>query len=189
MKERRARESIETYISEVGNLLEELSAQDIAQIVAVLDETRQAGGRVFVFGNGGSAATASHFASDLAKGAICEGKRRMRAFALTDNVPLLSAWANDCDYASVFAEQLEGFIEEDDVAIGISGSGNSQNVLDGIRLAREKGATTIGFIGFGGGRLKDIVDLCVIVGSHDMRQVEDLHLLLTHALTTCLAEG
>jgi D-sedoheptulose 7-phosphate isomerase len=113
----------------------------------------------------------------------------MRAFALTDNVPLLSAWANDCDYASVFAEQLEGFIEEDDVAIGISGSGNSQNVLDGIRLAREKGATTIGFIGFGGGRLKDIVDLCVIVGSHDMRQVEDLHLLLTHALTTCLAEG
>lgn len=163
-----------------------LPIENIAQVVELLEETRLKGKRVFIFGNGGSAATASHFAADLSKGAISKGKPRIKAFALTDNVPLLSAWANDTAYENVFAEQLENFIEMGDIAIGISGSGNSQNVLNGVKVAKAKGATTIGFIGFDGGKLKHLVDLAIIVPNHNMEQVEDIHLLLEHVITTCL---
>lgn len=179
-------EAIKKYLSEVSATLENLPVERLAQVIALLEEARMKGKRVYIFGNGGSAATASHFASDLAKGAICQGKPRIKAFALTDNVPLISAWANDSAYENIFAEQLENFVEPGDIAIGISGSGNSQNVLNGVKVARAKGTTTIGFIGFDGGKLKDIVDIPLIVSNHNMEQVEDIHLLLEHVITTCL---
>jgi len=179
---------IRNYLSEVGDTLKGLSAEAIAQFVGVLEETRMEGKRVYVFGNGGSAATASHFASDLSKGAISKGKPRIKAFALTDNVPLITAWANDTAYENIFAEQLENYIEPRDIAIGISGSGNSQNVLNGVKVAKSKGATTIGLIGFDGGKLKDLVDIAIVVPNHNMEQVEDVHLLLEHVITTCLRE-
>ena len=180
-------EIIRQYFSEVGATLEELPVERIAEVVEVLlQEAQMKGRRVYIFGNGGSAATASHFASDLSKGAICEGKPRIKAFALTDNVPLLSAWANDTAYENIFAEQLESFVEPGDIAIAISGSGNSPNVLNGVKVAKARGATTIGFIGFDGGKLKDMVDIHVVVPSYNMQQVEDIHLLLGHVITTCL---
>ena len=182
-------EIIDNYIAEVGTTLAGLPVEMIAQVVELLEEVRLKGRRVFTFGNGGSAATASHFASDLAKGAICPGKPRLKAFALTDNVPLLSAWANDSAYENAFAEQLETFIEGGDIAIAISGSGNSPNVLTGVKVAKAKGATTIGFIGFDGGKLKDMVDIAIIVPSHNMEQVEDVHLTLEHIITTCLRKA
>ncbi len=182
-------ETIRKYISEVSATLEGLPIENIAQVVKLLEEARLKVKGVFIFGNGGSAATASHFAADLSKGAISKGKPRIKAFALTDNIPLLTAWANDTAYENVFAEQLENFIERGDVAIGISGSGNSPNVLNGIKVAKAKGATTIGFIGFDGGKLKEFVDIAMIVLNHNMKQVEDIHLLLEHAITTCLTEG
>lgn len=177
---------IKTYLSEVGATLDELPVEAIAQVVEILDGARMRGRRVYIFGNGGSAATASHFASDLSKGAICEGKPRLKAFALTENVPLFSAWANDTIYENVFAEQLENFVESGDVVIGISGSGQSPNVLNGAKVGKAKGATTIGFIGFDGRKLKDLVDIAVVVSNHNMEQVEDAHLLLGHIITTCL---
>ena len=180
---------IEGYLSEVSATFGKLPVGGIAQVVELLEEARTRGKRVYIFGNGGSAATASHFASDLAKGAISKGKPRIKAFALTDNVPLLSAWANDAAYESIFAEQLENFIEPGDIAVGISGSGNSPNVLNGVKVARGKGATIIGFIGFDGGKLKDLADIALIVPSHNMEQVEDIHLLLEHVITTCLRAG
>ena len=179
---------IKNYLSQVGATLTKLPLDKIAKVVEVLDEARDQGKRIFIFGNGGSAATASHFASDLAKGAICKGKPRFKAFALTDNVPLLSAWANDTDYDNIFAEQLENFVEPKDVAIAIGGSGNSPNILNGAKVAKAKGATTIGFIGFDGGKLKDLVDIALVVPNHNMEQVEDVHLLLEHVITTCLRE-
>lgn len=182
-------ETIRKYISEVSATLEGLPIENIAQVVKLLEEARLKAKRVFIFGNGGSAATASHFAADLSKGTISQGKPRIKAFALTDNIPLLTAWANDTAYENVFAEQLENFIERGDVAIGISGSGNSPNVLNGIKVARTKGATTIGFIGFDGGKLKEFVDIAIIVPNHNMKQVEDTHLLLEHVITTCLTGG
>ena len=182
----RVSETIGKYISEVGATLERLPIERIVQVVELLEEARLKGKRVFIFGNGGSAATASHFAADLSKGAISKEKPRIKAFALTDNVPLLSAWANDTAYENIFAEQLENFVELGDVIIGISGSGNSPNVLNGIKVAKAKGANTIGFIGFDGGKLKEFVDIAIIVPNHNMKQVEDTHLLLEHVITTCL---
>lgn len=182
-------EIIKNYLSRVAHTLNQLPVDKIAKVVEVLDKARDKGRKVFIFGNGGSASTASHFASDLAKGAICQGKPRFKAFALTDNVPLLSAWANDTDYGNIFSEQLENFIEPGDVGIAISGSGNSLNVLNGAKTAKAKGATTIGFIGFDGGKLKDLVDIALVVPNHNMEQVEDIHLLLEHVITTCLRVG
>ncbi|MCL0057475.1 SIS domain-containing protein [Dehalococcoidales bacterium] len=179
-------ETIRKYISEVRVTLERLPIENITQVVKLLEEARLKAKKVFIFGNGGSAATASHFAADLSKGAIGKGKPRIKAFALTDNVSLLTAWANDTIYENVFAEQLENLLEPGDIVIGVSGSGNSPNVLNGIKLAKSKGATTIGFIGFDGGKLKDLVDISIIVPSHNMEQVEDIHLLLEHVITTCL---
>jgi D-sedoheptulose 7-phosphate isomerase len=180
------RQIIETYLSEVGATLGKLPVDMTAQVVELIETARANGKRVFTFGNGGSAATASHFASDLSKGAISAGKPRIKAFALTDNVPLLSAWANDTAYENIFAEQLENLVETGDIAIGISGSGNSQNVLNGVKVAKAKGASTIGFIGFDGGKLKSLVDLAIVVPNDNMEQVEDIHLLLAHIITTCL---
>ena len=139
-------ETIKKYISEVSATLERLPIENIAQVVELLEEARLKAKRVFIFGNGGSAATASHFAADLSKRAISKGKARIKAFTLTDNVALITAWTNDTAYGNIFAEQLENFVEPGDVAIGISGSGNSPNVLNGIKVARTKGATTVGFI-------------------------------------------
>ena len=183
------REKIIEYISDLKALLEKMPVEDIHRVVSLLEKTRESKGHVFIFGNGGSAATASHFACDLSKGAISEGKRRIKAFALTDNVHLLTAWANDTSYDMVFSEQMKNYIEPGDVVIAISGSGNSPNVLNGINVAREKGAITVGFIGFSGGKLKDLVDVHVIAPVDNMERAEDVHLLFEHIITVCLRES
>lgn len=182
-------ENIKQYISEVRATLERIPVGKIAQVIDLLEEARLKARRVYIFGNGGSSATASHFASDLCKGAICFEKPRIMAFALTDNVPLLAAWANDSAYEDIFSEQLENFVEPGDIAIGISGSGNSPNVLNGIKTAKTKGATTVGFTGFGGGKLKGMVNIAIVVDNYEMEQVEDIHLLLEHVITACLRKG
>lgn len=168
--------------------LEGLSLDEIAKVVGILREARDKGRRVYIFGNGGSASTASHFTSDLNKGSICKGRPRFKAQCLSDNVPVLTAWANDTDYGLVFAEQLENFFEEGDVVVAISGSGNSPNVVNAVKLAKAKGAFVIGLTGFGGGMLKDLVDLAVVVASDNMERVEDVHLIICHMIKTCLVE-
>jgi D-sedoheptulose 7-phosphate isomerase len=180
---------IEAYLDGIIATLERLPVERITDVIEAIEKARISGKTIFTFGNGGSAATASHFASDLSKGATCEGKPRIKAFALTENVSLLSAWANDTSYNNIFAEQLENVVEPGDIAIGISGSGNSPNVLNGAKLAKNKGAITIGFVGFDGGKLKELVEVAVIVPNHNMEQVEDIHLLLEHVITTCLRKG
>lgn len=174
------------YMEQVRATIAGLDVEKMERIVEVLQEARIERRRIFVFGNGGSAATASHFACDLSKGAICSGQPRFRAIALTDCMPLLSAWANDASYGDIFAQQLENHVEPGDVVIGISGSGNSMNVVNALKLANLRGATTIAFAGFDGGKVKDIAHLCLIVRNNTMEQVEDVHLLLEHAITTCL---
>ena len=182
-------ETIKKYISEVRATLEKLPIDNIALVVGLLEEARLKAKRVFIFGNGGSAATASHCAADFLKGTICKEKPRIKAFALTDNVPVVTAWANDTAYENIFAEQLDNLVEPGDIAIAISGSGNSPNVLNGIKVAKTKGATTIGFIGFDGGKLRELVDIHIIVPGDNIEQAEDVHLLLEHVITTCLREG
>lgn len=179
-------EIIGGYLKDVAAVLDRMSVKDIERVVNVIADARRHGKKVFFFGNGGSAATASHFVCDMAKGTVRKDKPRIKAFCLTDNLPLLSAWANDTAYENVFAEQLENIIEAGDVAVAISGSGNSPNVLKGVAVARAKGATTVGLTAFEGGKLKAMVDVPLVVPVHSMEQAEDVHLILDHVIAVCL---
>ena len=157
-------------------------------IVPLLLQARTDGRTIFFFGNGGSASTASHFVVDIGKATVRGDGRRFRCIALVDNVESVTAWANDTDYSKVFSEQLKGLAHSGDVAIGISGSGNSPNVLEAARTARTLGLATVGLTGMGGGKLKDLVDVPVVVPSNSMQHIEDVHLLVCHLLTAYLRD-
>jgi D-sedoheptulose 7-phosphate isomerase len=137
---------------------------------------------LFVFGNGGSAALASHFACDIGKGTIAGKRKRLKTVALTDNVALITAWANDKAYDAIFAEQLEGLAEKGDIVLAISGSGNSPNVIRGLETARRLETEILVLTGFEGGRAKALADLCLVVPSDSMQLIEDAHLCATHAI-------
>jgi D-sedoheptulose 7-phosphate isomerase len=171
------------YFEELQRVVAVLSHGVIDQIAAVLVGAFESERTVYTFGNGGSAALASHFACDLGKGtAYCNGGKRLRVLALTDNMPTLTAWANDASYEDIFSEQLRNFVRAQDVAFAISGSGNSKNVLNALQVAREAGAMTVGISGFEGGQMKGLCDLCAVVPSNNMQIIEDLHLAMAHSI-------
>lgn len=172
------------YFSGLSRVLAELPYGLVDQITSRLLQAYQSDRTLFLFGNGGSASLASHSACDLGKGTAASEKKRFRAMALTDNIPTMTAWANDSRYEDIFSEQLRNFVERDDVILAISGSGNSPNVLNGLRVARDAGAYTIGLTGFQGGKMKELCDLCLVVPSDNMQFIEDLHLCVTHSIFT-----
>ena len=181
------------YVREAEDALEAsyfLTA--VERIAAVFLAARKEDRTIFFFGNGGSASTASHFVTDIAKvagGTEARGKgRRFRCLSLNDNLPGLTAWANDVGYAQVFAGPLRALAEKGDVVVAISGSGNSPNVLEGVKAAREMGLTTVGLTGMGGGKLKDLVDVPMVVPSNSMQHTEDTHLIVLHLLTAYLRD-
>jgi D-sedoheptulose 7-phosphate isomerase len=176
----------QSYFACLSQTVRRLPFETIDRVSDLLLAAYEHGRMIYVFGNGGSAALASHFACDLGKGTINGSKKRFRVLALTDNVPLMTAWANDSRYEDIFAEQLANFIREDDVAFAISGSGNSPNVLNALKVAREAGATTIGLTGYRGGRMKDLCDTCMMVPSENMQIIEDLQLCIAHALFSAI---
>ncbi len=178
---------IRNYLDELKNTLFWLPLDHIERIKDILLKAYKNGRHIFIMGNGGSAATSSHFACDLAMGDF-HNRERFKVIALTDNVSLLTAWANDTGYANVFVEQLRNFLKKDDVVVAISASGNSENVLRAVAYANSKAAITIGLTGFEGGRLKEIAKVCLIVPSSSMEQIEDVHLILGHLLSCYLRE-
>jgi len=175
-----------TYFLGVGTVLRRLPFALIDSVTDALWSAYREGKTVYVFGNGGSAALASHCACDLGKGTVINGNRRFRVLALTDNVALMTALANDISYDGIFAEQLTPLVEKGDIALAISGSGNSPNVLKALHVAREAGALTIGLTGFQGGKMKSLCDLCVIIPSDNMQVIEDLHVSVNHSVFTSL---
>ncbi len=179
---------VQAYFSELSETLQQIDAASIEQAVQVLHAARVNGRQVFIMGNGGSASTASHFVCDLAKNTRRPNWPHYKVIGLTDNMAIFSAYANDEGYESVFAQQLANLIQADDVVIGISTSGNSDNVINGIALAREYGAYTIGFTGFNAGKLGSMVDLQLHVPSNTIEQVEDIHLIFEHLITKALRE-
>lgn len=181
-------DSIQRYLEEVQGTLGALPLERIRDVVDVLLSANYVGSTVFTLGNGGSAATASHFACDLGKGTIIPGRPRFRVLALTDNVPLMTAWSNDVAYEDAFANELGGLMGRGDVVVAFSGSGNSPNVLRAVELARRMGGITIGFAGFHGGRLSTLVDVPVVVPCDCMEQIEDVHLVLCHLVCTVLRD-
>ena len=176
-------DTINTYFADIERMLCSISLAHLEAILHLLEDAYREGRRIFIMGNGGSAATSSHFALDLAKNTIAPGARRVKAISLTDHVPLITAWSNDTAYEHVFAEQLAALIEPGDVVIGISASGNSPNVINALQLARELGGVTIGLLGADAGRIKGMVDAYVLAPGQNIEQEEDAHLILAHIIT------
>ena len=175
-------EFIRDYLDELEATLRALPHEQIAGIIDAIRDVRDRDAQVFVVGNGGSAATASHFAVDLGKGASLKAERRFRVLSLTDNVPWITALGNDLSYEDVFVEQLKNYARAGDLLLAISGSGNSENVLRAVRYANSIGCRTIGLAGFAGGKLREQAQECLVVASDHMGRIEDGHFVVQHLI-------
>jgi D-sedoheptulose 7-phosphate isomerase len=176
------------YLDGLTKCLAALELDQIAEVIGYLDEAIRNGSRIFIIGNGGSAATASHMACDLGKNtfhaSFTDPANRFQVMALTDNTPWITALANDLGYDYIFSEQLKNLVAEGDLVIAISGSGNSQNILEGIATAKKLQAKVVGLLGFDGGKAKDMVDAYILVESDNYGYIEDIHMVLDHMLTS-----
>lgn len=166
---------------EVQNQVLEQCVGTIAQIAAVLVRALQEGHKVVLFGNGGSAADAQHVAAELVNRFLAD-RAPLPAIALTTDTSILTSISNDTSFEQVFARQVEALVQEGDVAVGISTSGDSPSVLNGVRAAKEKGAVTLGFTGRSGGNLKELVDLCLCVPSDHTPRIQEAHITVWHAI-------
>lgn len=171
------------YVEILCGVLSDLPLKDLSCALGLLERAFTEGRQVFIAGNGGSAATASHMANDFAKGVAEEGGRGLRAIALSDNVPLITAIANDRGYTEVFAEQLLTLGHPGDVLVVISGSGNSANIVRAVEVAQGMQIRTIALLGMGGGQVAQMADVSVVVPSDDYGPIEDIHMVLDHLIT------
>jgi D-sedoheptulose 7-phosphate isomerase len=187
-----ASEFAKDYIRGLKDVLDRLPLKPIDEVIRAIEQARDEQRQIFVIGNGGSAATASHMMNDLCKGTL--GQKgdapwpRLRVIALTDNVSLMTAWANDTDYNHVFSEPLKNLAQRGDVLIAISASGNSPNILAAVEAAKHIGVKVIGLAGFGGGSLSKMADVSFVVPSDRYGPVEDTHMILDHIITSYLYE-
>ncbi|MBN2372471.1 SIS domain-containing protein [bacterium] len=175
-----------SYLTELKDLIDRFQHEQFERVLDCLLDAYENGNNIFVMGNGGSGSTASHLACDINKGACFGLDKRFRVICLNDNIPTMLAYANDLSYQDVFVEQLKNFLQPGDVVLGISGSGNSENVIRAVRYASEKGGKTIGLCGFKGGRLAEMVDVPLIAESDDMQKIEDVHMIVVHMLMQAL---
>lgn len=182
------REAIRDYYRREMELIDSLDLESINAVMNVLEDARKRGARIFVCGNGGSAATASHFVCDFNKGVSLHRKRRYDFECLSDNVPTMMAVSNDISYEDAFTFPLVGKLRAGDLVMGISGSGNSKNVVRALSYAKEHGGVTIGLVGYDGGKIKAMVDHCIHVSIDNMQIVEDLHMSLDHAMMYVLSQ-
>ncbi len=173
---------LENYRDELSSALHNIDLAKVGEIIRVLERARKEERDIFVFGNGGSAATASHFAVDMVKGASYGHQKRFRIMALTDQTPTITAYANDVGYDVVFEQHLRNFAKPADVVIAISGSGNSPNVLRAVEYANSIGCTTVGMSGFDGGRLAQLAKHVLVVPCSHMGRVEDGHMFACHLI-------
>jgi len=188
--------SVENFI--ISNLEDQIktinelkkSKEIIEKIYLEIKNARNGNNKIFIMGNGGSASTSSHFVSDLLKTSLTKEAKRTKAISLTDNIPVVMAWANDTSFENIFYSQLENFLEKGDLVIGISGSGNSENVIKAIEFANSKEAKTVCLLGKDGGKLAKISQSNLIIPNNDMLTIETMHLLICHLLTSLLrSEG
>ena len=179
---------VKEYIDKLEQGLRAIDPSAIAEVVEALERARAEQRTLFIIGNGGSAATASHMANDLQKLASQGKSPAFRAIALTDNVPLLTAWGNDEDYTAVFVRQLQALARVGDVLIAITGSGNSQNIVRAMEWAKEAGLETIALLGFDGGKAKHIADHVLLFREDHYGRIEDAHMILEHMIANYLCD-
>ena len=180
--------SITSYIDEQQHCMTLLKSKSdkINDICNQLLNARNKRKNIFVFGNGGSGSTASHFVSDLLKTAIVKKEERFKTISLTDNVPVILAWSNDVSYDDVFIEQLKNHFSKGDILIGFSGSGNSKNIIKSLKFGKENNAYCIGFTGKSGGKMNKLCDICLKVPSQDMLTIESQHVMICHCIISII---
>ena len=184
-------EQVRAYRSGVHALYERVEVKEVQALIVALLRAFYGGNHVIIMGNGGHGGTASHWVNDLSKHTVVNdsktsvvaGERRFKVLSLVDNVSLLTAWANDMGYEQAFAQQLANWVQPEDVVIGISGSGNSRNILAAFDSANACGAITFAMAGTDGGTMKDVAQHTVLVPSWNILMVEDVHFSLTHSIT------
>ena len=180
-------QDIAAYFQRLKSTVDRLSLTDINQVMTVLEQARDAGKMIFIMGNGGSAATASHYVCDFNKGISLNQEKKYKFLCLNDNLPSMMAYANDLSYDGIFVNALNTYFQSGDVVIGISGSGNSTNVLRAIEYANLHGGITIGLSGYDGGKLKQMARYNIHVPVDDMQITEDLHMVLDHCMMKILS--
>jgi len=177
---------IKDYFQLVKETLDRIDPSVIERFTELLLDCNKKGNTIFVFGNGGSGANASHFCGDFIKGLSYGSLKRFKAVCLNDNIPALMAVANDISYDDIFVEQLKNFVTEGDVVIGLSGSGNSENVVRALSYGKTAGASTVAMCGFDGGKIHKMADLSIHADIMDMEVSEDIHLIVAHCVKRML---
>jgi len=177
------------YFDKLKQTIDRTSIDDLNTLMNVLVNAKNSDRHIFIMGNGGSSATASHYVCDFNKGVSLNLEKKFKFICLNDNLPSIMAYANDMSFDDIFVEQLKNFLRKDDLVLGISGSGNSKNVLKAIEYANQNGAITIGLTGYDGGQLKKMVRYGVHIPVNDMQITEDLHMVLDHCMMKILCES
>ena len=188
--------NLKKYVTDVIEVLNNLPIDDLDGAVKILRAAYENGNVVYTMGNGGHGSTASHFANDLTKHTMVSDDkdkvlvtgRKFRSLCMCDNPYKITEWANDMGFENAFVEPLSGWFEKGDVVVGISGSGNSENVLKAFRLAKERGGKSICFSGRDGGKAVKEADICIIVPTDKMVQIEDVHVMMAHACADVLRD-
>jgi D-sedoheptulose 7-phosphate isomerase len=175
-------QTIYNYLNLVKDTIDKLDRIEIEKTVDAFMRVYDAGKTIYIFGNGGSAASATHATGDFVKGASYGLEKRFKVMSLVDNLPALMAIANDISYDDIFVEQLKNFIQPGDLVIGISGSGNSMNVVKAMEYAKQKGVQTVAFCGYKGGKIKELADISVHSVAMDMEVAEDIHMMVFNVI-------
>lgn len=171
------------YSDELKQTLDQIDRADIEKLEAYLEEARMNGSRVFVLGNGGSAAAASHWVCDFGKGINVADSKRLKIMAPSDHSSIFTAYGNDNAYNQTMVEQLMNFLQPDDLVISLSVSGKSGNLVEAHKYARENGAKTVSIVGDYNGTLIELSDFVIVLKSKNYGVVEDIHLILEHAIS------
>lgn len=173
---------VNTYFENLKAAMDKIEREKIKEVFHLLTDAYERNKKIIVMGNGGSGATASHMVAEFNKVLSYGHERRFRVICLNDNIPTILAYGNDVSFDDIFVEQLKNFLDEGDVVIGFTTSGTSKNVIKALKFAKERGNKTVGFVGFDGGEVKNIVDLLIHVPVHDTQISEDIHLSIIHIL-------
>ena len=179
---------IGNYLTDLKRLLSEIDANLIEEMVEALLDVWRNDRKVILMGNGGSSSSVSHIVNDLQKNIGLEAGKSLKTMCLSDCTPLIMAWANDTQWDNIFAPQITCWVEPKDVVIGVSGSGNSMNVIHGILEANRLGAKTFGLAGYTGGKLKQSAHSCLVVSSDNMQRIEDVHMAALHIVFSTVLE-